>query len=119
MESATVHPSPHRRVGRTYVAVLVYMVVFALLVAAVSRFYLVPAMTLAQNASPDDRKRLGAQALLVMIVVLFALLGGLVLTFRVSRFFFPRPTPPRRRTEYVDAWAESARRMKTPPADEE
>ena len=45
-------------------------------------------------------------------MVLFVLFAGLLLSFRVGRFFFPRPTPaPRRRTEYVDAWVESGRRM--------
>lgn len=109
---------PPRRPGRTLTAVVVYLVLFGLVVAGVSWFYLLPALNKAHAASPEEKKRLAGQALLVMIVVLFVLLAGLVLTFRVGRFFFPRPVAPRRKTEYVDAWSESAKRMKTPPADE-
>src|SRR4051794_8134846 len=109
---------PSRRPGRTLAAVVVYLVLFGLVVAAVSWFYLLPTLNKAHLASPQEKKRLAGQALLVMIVVLFVLLAGLVLTFRVGRFFFPRPVAPRRKTEYVDAWAESAKRMKTPPREE-
>ena len=111
-------PHPARRHGRTLAAVVIYLVLFGLVVAAVSRFYLLPALNKAQVAAPEEKKRLAGQALLVMVVVLFVLLAGLVLTFRVGRFFFPRPPVQRRKTEYVDAWAESAKRMPTPPADE-
>ena len=51
----------------------------------------------------------------MLIVVLFVLFAGLVLTFRLGRFLFPRqPTARAKPTEYVDAWAEAGRRMKTP-----
>src|SRR4051812_41285750 len=90
------------RAGRTYWAILIYLVVFALLLLGVMRFYLFPAIQAAQTASPEDRRRLAAVALLVMIVVLFVLGAGLVLTFRIGRFFLPRPGVPRKRTEYVD-----------------
>ena len=109
-------PLPHHpRPARTYWAVLVYLVAFAVLLVVVMKWYLIPALQAAQHAQPEDRKRLAATALLVMVVVLFVLGAGLVLTFRVGRFFFPRPVAPRKRTEYVDAWAESAKRMQTPP----
>jgi hypothetical protein len=114
---ATISSSHHTRAGRTYAAVTVYLVVFALLVLALVKWYLVPGLRAAQNASHDEREKLAANALLVLIVVLFALMAGLVLTFRVSRFFFPRPTPPRHPTQYTDAWAESAKRMQTPPEE--
>ena len=105
------------RAGRTYVAVIVYFVAFALLVFALVKWYLLPGLRAAQYADAKGREGLAANALLVLIVVLFALLAGLVLTFRVSRFFFPRPTPPRRQTQYTDAWAESAKRLQTPPEE--
>jgi len=109
---------PSFRSGRTYWAVLIYLVAFAVLLLVVMKFYLLPAVQAAQTASPEDRKRLAAGALLVMIVILFVLGAGLVLIFRVGRFFLPRPVPPRKRTQYVDAWAESAKRMETPPKEE-
>jgi len=114
---ANIDRSHSVRAGRTYAAVTVYLVVFALLVLALVKWYLVPGLRAAQYANHDDREKLAANALLVLIVVLFALLAGLVLTFRVGRFFFPRPTPPRRPTQYTDAWAESAKRLQTPPEE--
>ena len=45
----------------------------------------------------------------------FVLFGGLLIAFRIGRFFIPRPVAGRKKTEYVDAWAESGRRMGTPP----
>ena len=116
MRATTPHPHSARN-GRTYAAVTVYLVVFALLVLALVKWYLVPGLRAAQHANHDEREKLAANALLVLIVVLFALMAGLVLTFRVSRFFFPRPLPPRKQTQYTDAWAESAKRMQTPPQE--
>jgi hypothetical protein len=54
-----------------------------------------------------------------MFVLLFILFAGVVLTFRFGRLFFPRATAPRTKTQYVDAWAESARRMQVPARDED
>jgi hypothetical protein len=47
-------------------------------------------------------------------LVLFILFAGLMITFRFGRFFFPRSTPPPSKTQYVDAWAESAKRVSIP-----
>ena len=47
---------------------------------------------------------------------------GLLLTFRISRFFFPRPTAPRTHTKVVDAWTEAGQRLEEesdPPAMDE
>jgi hypothetical protein len=109
---------PSLRAARSYIAVLAYLVAFTLLLVVLLKWYLIPAVVASEHAGPEERRKLAAGALLVMVVVLFAAMAGLALTFRVGRFFFPRPTPPRKRTEYVDAWAESARRMPTPPAEE-
>src|SRR5690242_14433068 len=106
------------RAGRTYTAIAVYLVVFALLVLALVKWYLVPGLRAAQYANHDEREKLAANALLVLIVVLFALLAGLLLTFRVGRFFFPRPTPPRNQTQYTETRAEYAQRLQNPPAQQ-
>src|SRR6266550_474718 len=103
------------RSARTYWAVLIYLVAFTVLLIALLKFYLLPAAEVARQAGPEERRKLAAGALLVLIVILFVLGAGLVLTFRSGRFFFPRPVAPRKRTEYVDAWAESGKRMQTPP----
>jgi hypothetical protein len=61
---------------------------------------------------------ISATSALLMTVVLLILVAGLLLTFRIGRLFFPRNAPPRTKTQYVDAWAESAKRMETPPPEE-
>jgi hypothetical protein len=107
--------APHlrrRNPVRAALPVVLFLVGFAAVLVAVCRLYLLPALRAAASADPQQRRQLGATAWLVMAVVLFVLFAGLLLTFRVGRFFFPRPAPPARgRTEYVDAWAESGRRM--------
>ena len=53
-------------------------------------------------------------------VILFVVGVGIVLTFRVSRFFFPRAHRiERAKTQYVDAWSESARRLQMTSDDQE
>lgn len=105
---------PHRpifRAGRTTWAVLLFFVGFAALIALVSSYYLLPAMEAALDAEPDQRRGLAAYSRLLLALVLFILLIGLMMTFRIGRFFFPRSTPPPGKTKYVDAWAESGKRM--------
>ncbi|HEV2294421.1 MAG TPA: hypothetical protein VGR35_11230 [Tepidisphaeraceae bacterium] len=105
------------RTGRTTWAVLLFLVGFAALIVFVSFYYLQPAMLAALDATPKQRRGLAAYSWLLMSLVLFILLVGLMMTFRIGRFFFPRSAPPPRKTKYVDAWAESARRMETPPRE--
>lgn len=69
--------------------------------------------------TPEEKRSLQAWYRLLLFVLLFILFAGIVLTFRFGRLFLPRPATPRTQTKYVDAWAESARRMQVPPADED
>ena len=93
-------------------AMVAYLLGFAILITFVAWYYLIPALEAATNATPPQRQQLSAYALLLMAVVLLIVLVGILLTFRVSRYFFPRPPhAPGERTKYVDAWAESARRI--------
>ena len=98
-------------------SVLVFLVGFAALIVVVSYYFLFPAMEAASGHGVTDveKRRLVAYSRLLLAVVLFVLFAGLVMTFRIGRFFFPRPTPPRTQTNYVDAWAESGRRVDVPP----
>jgi hypothetical protein len=91
------------------------MVGFGALLVIVCHYYLFPALEAARGADPAGRRQLGATARLMLAVVLFILLAGLLMSFRVGRFFFPRKRDPRPKpTTYPDAWAESAKRLKTP-----
>ena len=107
------------RRGRIYWPTLAFLLGFAVLIYVVSVWYLLPALDAARDANPVEKKSLAAHARLLLAVVLVILVCGIVLTFRFGRFFLPRAREPRQRTKYVDAWAESANRMETPPPDGE
>lgn len=64
-------------------------------------------------------KAISATSALLLAVILFILVVGIILTFRIGRMFFPRATGPRVRTKYVDAWAESGKRLEVPGEGEE
>jgi hypothetical protein len=105
------------RSGRTTWAVLAFLLLFAILMVCVSEFYLLPALAVVKDANPGERLRLEAYSRLLLAIVLFILVVGLMLTFRIGRFFFPRARPPKVQTKYVDAWAEAGRRAETPKSD--
>ena len=107
------------RAGRSYWAVLLFLLGFAALIAFVSFYYLRPAMVAALDASPRQRRGLAAYSWLLMALVLFTVFVGLLMTFRFGRFFFPRSTPPPSKKKYVDAWAESGKRAPVPPQEDD
>ena len=92
---------------------------FAVLIAYVSIWYLIPAMRAAQVASGEERRQLAAHSRLLLCVVLFILFAGLLLTFRFGRYFAPRVGEKTKPTDYPDAWTESARRVSVPPRGHE
>lgn len=103
--------------GAIHWAILTFLLAFSALLVLLIWYYLIPAGEAAKGASPHGRAELRAVSALLLAVVLFILLVGLVLTFRAGRFFFPRPPQKPTKTQYVDAWAESAKRLKVPPAE--
>ena len=111
--------TPHPRSGAIRWSALAFLFVFTLLLIGVASYVLVPGFEAIQDKklTPEEKRNLQAWYRLLMFVLLFILFAGLVLTFRFGRLFFPRPAPPRTSTQYVDAWAESARRMNVPPAE--
>jgi heme/copper-type cytochrome/quinol oxidase subunit 2 len=110
---------PHQRFRRSMWAMVAYLAGFAVLITFIAWYYLIPAMDAARNATPGQRQQLSAYSLLLMAIILLIVFVGIVLTFRVSRFFFPRPPhAPPARTKYVDAWAESAKRFDVDEDDE-
>jgi peptidoglycan biosynthesis protein MviN/MurJ (putative lipid II flippase) len=100
---------------------LVFLIVFTILLIVITSYVLVPGLQAIQDPklTPEEKRSLQAWYRLLLFVLLFILFAGVVLTYRFGRLFFPRPTAPRTQTQYVDAWAESARRMQVPDADEE
>ena len=111
--------SGRRASGRSIWAAVAFLFAFAVLLIVVCHYYLFPALEALKRATPADKAKLRAWSALVLAIVLIILISGLVLTFRVGRFFFPRPTDPRVRTKHVDAWAEAGKRMDASDADDE
>ena len=106
----------HRR-GAIRWQALVFLIGFTVLLVGILAYVLAPGLEAARHATDNEKRSLVAWYRLLLAVLLLILFSGLMLTFRVGRFFFPRPTGPRTRTRYVDAWAESARRMEVPARD--
>jgi uncharacterized membrane protein (UPF0182 family) len=103
-------------------AVLVFLVTFSAGVVALAYYYIFPALKAFneahKNGDSKGAKAISATSALLLAILLLILVAGILLTFRMGRLFFPRNTPPRTQTEYTDAWAESAKRMETPPEEE-
>jgi hypothetical protein len=98
---------------------LVFIIAALLILFLVADRFLLPALAVSRDLEPGARKQMAAIAALVMTVVLTSLVATAILVIRPGRFFLPRKEPPRTRTNYPDAWAESGRRMETPPADDD
>jgi|SRR5579884_1606260 len=103
----------HRRsLVRLATGLIAYLIGFAVLLAFISHYYLLPALAAAKTATPAEKRILVAHSRLILAIFLIVLLVGLFLTFRVARFFFPRPPRQNKPTTYPDAWSESARRLR-------
>lgn len=99
---------------RVYAGVLVYLAGFALLLVIVLNYFLIPGLRAAEHGDHKEHLKLVAMSWLLLSVLLFYMFAGLMLAFRIGRFFFPRPRSPRVQTKYVDAWAEAAKRIDVP-----
>ena len=108
-----------RHLGGIHWATFVFLIVFIILLIIVARYTLIPGLDAIsrQDTTPEEKRSLVAWFRLLLFVLLFILFVGIVMTFRFGRLFFPRPTEPRTKTQYTDAWAESGRRMQVPPED--
>jgi hypothetical protein len=120
---AAAKPPAAERPARPRWAALVFLLAFAAGVVVLSYHYLFPALRAFVEArhrgDQSGARAISATAMLLLAVLLFILFCGLILTFRIGRLFFPRAQPPRVKTQYVDAWAESGKRMQAPPEIEE
>jgi hypothetical protein len=118
VKDRTAQLRPH---GAIRWSTLVFLIVFTVLLIVVTSYVLIPGLEAIQDPklSPEEKRSLQAWYRLLLFVLLFILFAGIVITFRFGRFFFPRATAPRTQTQYVDAWAESARRIQVPAAGED
>ena len=107
-----------RRLAAIRWSALVFLLLFSIFVIVIAYYTVIPGMEAAKDASPQEKRTLVAWYRLLLFVLLFILFAGMVITFRFGRLFFPRAGSQRIKTEYVDAWAESAKRVEVPPADE-
>jgi hypothetical protein len=110
--------SASQRLRRSLWATLAFLAGFGVLIVLVSNYFLIPAADAARTADQAGKRQLSAVAMLMLAILLFIMLVGLLMTFRVRRFFQPGEPVKRDKTEHIDAWAESARRMTTPPLDD-
>lgn len=104
-----------RHSGRIIWPMIAFLAGFAALLVMVCYGYLFPAMRAFHDAPPQQKQQLAATGRLMLAVVLFILIAGLVLAFRLGRFFLPRHRRSASPTQYTDAWAEAGRRVKLPP----
>lgn len=107
------------RPARIHWATLAFLLGFSVLLIFICYYYLFPALEAARQASPEEKRTLSAHATLLLAVVLVILLSGIILTFRIGRFFFPGAAAKRERTKYTDAWAEAGRRLDPPEKSED
>ena len=105
----------HPRSGRIHWAALAFLLAFTALLLIVCYGYLFPAMQAAKDATPTEKRGLVAYSRLLLVIILFILFAGMLLTFRLGRLFLSRSSDAKPlKTDYPDAWAESARRVKVP-----
>jgi H+/Cl- antiporter ClcA len=96
---------------RSLWSMVAFLASSAVLIWLVSDRFLIPALVASQDASDGQKRELAAFARLLLAIVLFILCVGILMIFRVRRFFFPRRHSTPQKTEYIDAWAEAGRRL--------
>jgi hypothetical protein len=101
-----------RRRAATYWSVMAFLGGFVVLLLVVSHYFLLPGLKAAETADAAGRRQLRAVSWLILSIVLVYVLAGLMLTFRMGRFFFPRKGDGRVKTKYVDAWTEAGHRAR-------
>lgn len=110
---------PLSRLRRTFWGAIAFLLAAAGLIAFVSIYYLIPAMSVVTQADGIGRRQLSAVSALLLLVILVVLFIGLLLVFRVHRFFLPHGSGEKvAPTQHIDAWAESAKRLKIDEAED-
>lgn len=106
------NPTAHYRLfTRALWTMVAFLLGFVALLVFVSRHYLMPALEAYSNADPDGRQQLAAVSALMLAILLITIIIGLLLAFRVRRFFKVEPGARAEPTKYVDAWKEAGKRV--------
>jgi hypothetical protein len=85
-------PPIRRALRRVFWATTAYLLSFAAFLLLIAKYYMQPAVVAAHVATAPERQKLSAISILLLAIILVMLCVGLMLTFRVHRFFFPRGT---------------------------
>ena len=72
---------------RTFWATLAFLLAFVALLLLIARYFMQPAVQAAHVATAPERRQLSAVSILLLAILLTMLIVGLLLTFRVHRFF--------------------------------
>jgi hypothetical protein len=81
-------PVHHRRgFHRTLWATVAFLLAFVALLSLIADYFMRPAVQAAHVATPPERRELSAISILLLVILLTMLTVGLMLTFRVRRFF--------------------------------
>jgi uncharacterized BrkB/YihY/UPF0761 family membrane protein len=108
-----------RPTGRAIWSLIAFLTVFLFIISLLIWQFLLPALQALSSASDQERRQIGAYSALLLVVVLFVLFVLLIVAFRVRHYFVPRRVDRPTKTEYVDAWEEAGRRLKTPPSGDD
>ena len=83
-----VDPAHLRRAfRRPFWATVAFLLAFIALLLLVCKYFMQPAVVAAHVATPPERRQLSAVSILLLAILLIMLGVGLMLTFRVHRFF--------------------------------
>jgi len=76
-----------RAFRRTFWATIAFLLAFVALLLLICKYFMQPAVVAAHVATPPERRQLSAVSILLLAILLITLAVGLMLTFRVHRFF--------------------------------
>ena len=104
--------------GMSWAPVL-FLLAFLVATAVLAFFFLEPALRIANEGTPEARRRITAYGALALCILILILLAGLLMTMRMGRSVALLATPKRNKpTVYPDAWAESAKRIEVPAPED-
>jgi ABC-type uncharacterized transport system permease subunit len=81
-----------RAFRRTFWATVAYLLAFVALLLIIAKYFMRPAVVAAHVATPPERRQLSAVSILLLAILLIMLAVGLMLSFRVHRFFVSSKT---------------------------